>query len=37
MLGDFLTFASGIIILFLLVSLFFDRPFCNYFCTIIVQ
>ncbi len=33
MRGDFLTIASGIIILFLLVSLVFDRPFCNYFCT----
>ena len=29
MRGDFLTIASGIIILFLLVSLVFDRPFCN--------
>lgn len=31
--GDFLTWASGVIGLFLLVSMFFQRPFCNYFCT----
>lgn len=31
--GDILTVASGIIVLFLLLGLFTDRPFCNYFCT----
>lgn len=31
--GELLTLASGIILLFLLLSLFIDRPFCNYFCT----
>lgn len=31
--GSFLTAASGLIILFLIIGLFFDRPFCNYFCT----
>ena len=33
MRGDFLSIASGFIIVFLMISLFFDRPFCNYFCT----
>ena len=33
MRGQMLTIASGIIICFLLLSLFMDRPFCNYFCT----
>ena len=27
------TIATGIIIFFLIISLFSDRPFCNYFCT----
>ena len=31
--GQLLTLASGIIIFFLLLGLFIDRPFCNYFCT----
>ena len=31
--GELLTLASGIIVLFLLLGLFIDRPFCNYFCT----
>ena len=31
--GDILTVASGVIGLFLLISLFIKRPFCNYFCT----
>lgn len=33
MKGHILTVGSGVIIAFLLISLFFDRPFCNYFCT----
>lgn len=33
MRGQGLTIATGIIIFFLLISLFIDRPFCNYFCT----
>lgn len=28
-----LSVATGIVIGFLLISLFFERPFCNYFCT----
>lgn len=31
--GHLLTAAGGVIIFFLLLSLFIDRPFCNYFCT----
>lgn len=31
--GHLLTVATGIIILFLVLALFIDRPFCNYFCT----
>ena len=31
--GDILTVASGVVIAFLVLSLFVDRPFCNYFCT----
>lgn len=31
--GELLTAASGVIVLFLLLGLFMDRPFCNYFCT----
>lgn len=31
--GDIWTLASGIIVLFLLLGLFIDRPFCNCFCT----
>ncbi|MBR5886939.1 MAG: 4Fe-4S binding protein [Akkermansia sp.] len=31
--GDILTAASGVVGLFLIVSLFVKRPFCNYFCT----
>ena len=33
MRGQGLTIATGIIIFFLIISLFSDRPFCNYFCT----
>lgn len=33
MKGDILTVASGVVIAFLVLSLFMDRPFCNYFCT----
>ncbi len=31
--GELLTVASGILLLFFIVGLFIDRPFCNYFCT----
>lgn len=31
--GHLLTAAGGIIVFFLLLGLFIDRPFCNYFCT----
>lgn len=31
--GHLLTVATGIIIFFLVLGLFIDRPFCNYFCT----
>lgn len=31
--GEFLTVATGVIVLFLLSGLFIKRPFCNYFCT----
>ncbi len=31
--GEFLTAASGILLLFFIAGLFIDRPFCNYFCT----
>ena len=33
MRGQGLSVATGIVIGFLLISLFMDRPFCNYFCT----
>jgi polyferredoxin len=33
MRGYGVTIATGIVILFLIISLFIDRPFCNYFCT----
>lgn len=33
MKGDILSVASGVVIAFLVLSLFMDRPFCNYFCT----
>lgn len=31
--GDWLTAAAGVIVAFLVLALFVDRPFCNYFCT----
>ena len=31
--GDLLSVASVIVLSFLLISMFFERPFCNYFCT----
>lgn len=33
MKGDILSVAAGVVIAFLVLSLFMDRPFCNYFCT----
>lgn len=33
MRNQMLTLAAGIVLFFLLLSLFIDRPFCNYFCT----
>lgn len=31
--GDLLSVASVIVFSFLIISMFFERPFCNYFCT----